>query len=137
MWEMLTPESCSGRNEFRFTRMRDLELFRYSGLPLVRPKDDPDFAIPIFNAQPSPQGRFSLIRKLSLCLAQSHAKVDERSRVRKPQLAIPSHSWAQFLKLNAHTSGSRYAKFPILDELELDFSGKTMPEPCLEMLRVP
>ena len=114
-----------GNNTFCFYRVDTLRLFRYEDLPLVHPSDNENFILPVFNTQPSPQGRLSMIRKLSLFLTERNHSFEERLPNPKPRLRHRVDAvcdWSPFLQLNPYIDGSLFIEFPSLEELELDFS---------------
>ena len=112
-----------GNNTFCLCRVDTLRWFRHGRLPLVHPSNQIEHIMPVFYAQPNPQGRLSLIRNLTLILATQ----DQEYYVRPPRSVFHSGSkrtrtdWGALLELNPYTDGSRFVEFPALEVLELDF----------------
>lgn len=114
-----------GENVFNFDNPVALKRFRMSGLPLLHPSNDERTKLPVFNTQPSPQGRLSMVRKLSLDLGNE-------GDMQRREWSIGA--WEPFLETNPYVDGSLFICFPLLEELELDFSKwKLYPEEGLEV----
>lgn len=112
-----------GENRFLFSSPHGLEKFRREGLPKCRTLMNrllllDHLDITMFNFCGEPQGRLSLIRKLSLVLAY------EDFHGYRPSRALIMSVWTRFLQ-DRPTNGSWVrdtVEFPALQELLLDFS---------------
>ena len=114
-----------GSNTFCFYSVQTLTCFRFEGLPLVHPGNNQRLFLSVFNDQPNPQGRLSMIRKLSLFLTWRYCQFAMRLPDLEPQPYRRNgaiEDWSPFLELSPYTDGSKFIGFPALEELELDFS---------------
>ena len=100
-----------GNNASCFYRVDTLRLYRYEDLPLLHPSDNDNFILPVFNTEPSPQGRLSMIRKLSLFLTERKNSFEDRLPNPKPRLRHRVDAvcdWSPFLELNPYIDGSLF-----------------------------
>jgi len=70
-----------------------------------------------FNFQPTPQGRFQLVRKLHLAFSLE----DDTGTVVVDRCQLLC-AWAPFFTENKYTDRAFYIKFPAREDLSLDFS---------------
>lgn len=116
-----------GDNTFCFFNDRILSNFRSEGLPLVHPFGKQHLILPVFNAQPSLQGRLSMIRNLSLFLTArvKHGFCPMRLPLLEPMLLNREpaiREWSSLLERNPYADGSKFISFPALEDLTLDLS---------------